>query len=1142
MSSLHVAWLAVIFQVASAGTPMHRRMAAEMTTQERRHLFGSESLTDVPHYEVTFARAHAIHKRSLLPNRDLFYHINVDGQPRTLHLLPNRNLLSPHFTLKPEGLGVNISSVRDCLYQGKFTTGAGRAAISTCGSAGLTGMIETETGRRYQLHPAPARFQENVTDQGHMHLLVPRKNESDSETFCGVQELNVPQRLVSGEDQPLMTDWNATPMSSRRHRREAIPDKLYIETAVFADYMLYKTLVGKTLLHDHDAFVKYILAIVNTVQLIYNEQSLGRSVEIVLVRLEILQNENLPFYNEEVDKYLWDFCKWQSNLNPGTDLSTPNHWDHAIILTGFDLRSGSMRSVTGYAPVGGMCNPMYSCTINEGNHFGAAFVIAHEMGHSLTMQHDGQAGISGNGCDAQRYLMSPSTGRGKTTWSTCSRSYLDAFLVSQQSQCLKDVPPGHPHDISAPGHPALDLSFSSLPGQLYPADDQCKLLYGLEFHRYATQPSSDVCEILICANTTVYITGHPALPGTFCGEGHWCSGGACVSWGSGGPLAIDGGWSAWPATADCTTDCLLSGTGVRIFERSCTNPTPANGGKSCEGKSKRYRMCDDAAACAVRTVSTIANYANRQCLTTKTVQTDLTLTGSGRQRLQDPTGGCVIWCDTFQGGYKTWGAKFPDGTDCSGGGVGVRAYCLEGQCRGFGCDGWTMDETSPDACRAAEPSNSTITPVTFPTESVINLVTPRTTISTTPNLIGDSAPTFPSFFGTPDPKWLENGPNSVATTTTKTTTSAPNLFPPTFPSLFVAPRALLFSGGSPFNTAVIGMSPTWGAWATVGICVSNCLQNSVALQKVVRKCESPPQGGGGTCVGRNATVMLCPLACPNVFYSADSYVTKICSALKTVDQTLTGLGKQLPQSADDPRQSCKLWCQTAGSHLRSWPEMFFPDGTVCATDASGAKSYCVRGSCTRFNCDGKPVDSSDPPKCEIQSSSKLLLPKPQPRHISGGKPSLIEQPQSGRIPNETVESLSPFHWMTVSTSCSKSCGGGTRKNHVQCTETGRSRSKGSQRVGDEMCVLESKPTVELEETCNTQPCPQWSASKWSDCGGSCGNATMTRLVQCVQASPPVGTVKVETIVDDSQCDTLLKPEMSQVCMTHDCALEPLVFY
>jgi hypothetical protein len=70
------------------------------------------------------------------------------------------------------------------------------------------------------------------------------------------------------------------------------------------------------------------------------------------------------------------------------------------------------------------------------------------------------------------------------------------------------------------------------------------------------------------------------------------------------------------------------------------------------------------------------------------------------------------------------------------------------------------------------------------------------------------------------------------------------------------------------------------------------------------------------------------------------YVTKICTALKTVDPTLTGVGRQLPNVPEDPRQSCKLWCQT-DSTLRSWPEMFFPDGTLCEADA-GTKSYCVR--------------------------------------------------------------------------------------------------------------------------------------------------------------------------------------------------------
>lgn len=35
----------------------------------------------------------------------------------------------------------------------------------------------------------------------------------------------------------------------------------------------------------------------------------------------------------------------------------------------------------GLAWVNGMCKPAYSCTLNEGKSFEAAFVIAHEMGH-----------------------------------------------------------------------------------------------------------------------------------------------------------------------------------------------------------------------------------------------------------------------------------------------------------------------------------------------------------------------------------------------------------------------------------------------------------------------------------------------------------------------------------------------------------------------------------------------------------------------------------------------------------------------------------------------------------------------------------------------------------------------------------------
>ncbi|XP_055329340.1 A disintegrin and metalloproteinase with thrombospondin motifs 18-like [Paramacrobiotus metropolitanus] len=1040
----------------------------KLTKRELLGIFGSTSHNDVPKYEIAFIRSHTVNKRSVVPN-DVFYRLHLNGENLTLHLYPNTQLISPHFELKPEGLNVNITAATECLYHGRILQSPhGRAAVSVCDGQGLTGLIETSDGR-YQIQPAPARFQESVTEQGNMHILVP-KNETG--TFCGVHELNKPQKLVAGTTyahEPVLLQ------SSRNRRSDPVVDKLYIETAVFADYMLYRTLVGRTLLADHDAFVKYVLAIVNTVQLIYNEPSLGRTVEIVLVRLEILQNEHLPFYNEEVDKYLWDFCKWQSGLNPGTDLSTPGHWDHAIILTGFDLRSGNMRSVTGYAPVGGMCNPMYSCTINEGNHFGAAFVIAHEMGHSLTMQHDGQAGVSGNGCDAQSYLMSPSTGRGKTTWSTCSRNYLDAFLMSSQSTCLKDVPPGR--------ESAIDFYSGNLPGQLYPPDDQCRLLYGIEFHRYNMQPDADVCEILICANSTVYITGHPALPGTYCGAGHWCSGGECVPWGVMGPIPVDGGWSAWPSSAECSANCILPGTGVRIFDRSCTNPMPSNGGKACEGKSKRYRTCDQASLCDKLNISTISEYSNRQCASTKTAQNDITLAGSGRQRIQDPTGGCVVWCDTLQGGYKTWGAKFPDGTDCSGG--NGKAFCLDGHCQAFGCDGWTLDESSLASCQSFTTTAST-----------------TTTVSTTPTYV------------------LVNGEDTSNGINTNT--------PVTLPT-----KTLLFPDQNPFYAMV---DQSWGGWENVGPCIASCIQNSTGIRRLNRKCVDP----AGICIGRNTSIAKCSTTCPKVSYSAEAYVTKICSALKTLDHGLTGRGKQLPHSSSDNRQSCKLWCEKENT-LRSWPDMYFPDGTRCNADSTFG-AYCYKGVCTDFACDGVAADPNDAPKC---ADTKGILAdessghKRKVNHTVDKSPLVaIEQPQSGTIPSANNDS-SHFQWVIMSSACSKSCDGGTRKNFVHCTKNASS-SKGGQKIEESNCDSETRPVVALEEACNTEPCPLWSASNWKECSVQCGNGTQTRLVQCVRTAAPIGNVTVESILEDAHCDRLAKPVVTQTCTRPPCSVAGMV--
>ncbi|CAD5112944.1 DgyrCDS2151 [Dimorphilus gyrociliatus] len=49
-----------------------------------------------------------------------------------------------------------------------------------------------------------------------------------------------------------------------------------------------------------------------------------------------------------------------------------------------------------------------------------------------------------------------------------------------------------------------------------------------------------------------------------------------------------GSWSSWSSWSPCEPEC---GTGIRIRERSCNNPPPANGGAKCPGSSTDIEVC-----------------------------------------------------------------------------------------------------------------------------------------------------------------------------------------------------------------------------------------------------------------------------------------------------------------------------------------------------------------------------------------------------------------------------------------------------------------------------------------------------------------------------------------------------------------------
>nr|CAD7401636.1 unnamed protein product [Timema cristinae] len=297
------------------------------------------------------------------------------------------------------------------------------------------------------------------------------------------------------------------------------------------------------------------------------------------------------------------------------------------------------------------------------------------MSHSLGMRHDGP--LAENECDPSSFIMSPTLGSGKITWSSCSRRYLESFLdslmaslvltdssqltsdgfeklpdqimylyaepydlqkhVTSQSQCLMDY---------TNSEEQLDHSSGGiLPGERFNSDQQCMLKYGRGSVHASQQPLGDVCRDLHCQRERYTWTSHPALEGTACGVHKWCRSGRCVGRGLSALQAgfspdqrVDGIWSDWTAFSDCASGCLLSdaglvqggSSGIMVSTRRCNNPRPENGGKTCGGSDRRFRTCN-AAQCSNVQRTTIRDFADQICTRAREVDTDLL--GTGLQRI-----------------------------------------------------------------------------------------------------------------------------------------------------------------------------------------------------------------------------------------------------------------------------------------------------------------------------------------------------------------------------------------------------------------------------------------------------------------------------------------------------------------------------
>ncbi|KAM7415649.1 hypothetical protein PAMA_017938 [Pampus argenteus] len=348
---------------------------------------------------------------------------------------------------------------------------------------------------------------------------------------------------------------------------------------------------------------------------IYHDESLGVHINVVLVRMIMLGYAKLacllcdwlalarqlqtfakyPYEYSEDDhasnqniksisliergnpsRSLENVCRWAFVQQKG-DPDHAEHHDHAIFLTRQGFGPTGMQ---GYAPVTGMCHPVRSCTLNHEDGFSSAFVVAHETGHVLGMEHDGQ----GNRCGdetAMGSVMAPLVQAAfhRYHWSMCSGQELKRYIHTYD--CLLDDP--FKHDW-----PQLP----ELPGINYSMDEQCRFDFGVGYKICTSFRTFDPCKQLWCSHPDnpyfCKTKKGPPLDGTECAPGKWCYKGHCM-WKNPNQVKQDGAWGSWSKYGSCSRSC---GTGVRFRTRQCNNPAPSNGGQDCPGVNYEYQLCN----------------------------------------------------------------------------------------------------------------------------------------------------------------------------------------------------------------------------------------------------------------------------------------------------------------------------------------------------------------------------------------------------------------------------------------------------------------------------------------------------------------------------------------------------------------------
>ncbi|CAH6826776.1 disintegrin and metalloproteinase domain-containing protein 7 [Phodopus roborovskii] len=337
---------------------------------------------------------------------EVLYEIKLGRKTLILHLLKSREFLTSnysetHYNVKGEMITRQPQILDHCFYQGSIIHEFDSAAsISTCN--GLRGFFRVNE-QRYLIEPV------KYSDEGE-HMVFKYNAKAPYATNYSCTGLNFTKTFAPIDAKNI-----------KEHKVEGFHQEKFIELFIVADdYVYHRNSRPQTKLR------KRIWGMVNFVNMIYKTLN----IHVALTGLEIWSSGDKVEIASNLETALLHFSTWQETV-----LRKRKDFDHVILLSGKWLYT----PMQGIAYPGGMCQTLHSCSIVKDllpdvNIIGNR--MAHQLGHSLGMQHDDFPCT----CPVGKCVMAGSGSIPAMKFSKCSQTQYQQYLKDQKPACILNNP------------------------------------------------------------------------------------------------------------------------------------------------------------------------------------------------------------------------------------------------------------------------------------------------------------------------------------------------------------------------------------------------------------------------------------------------------------------------------------------------------------------------------------------------------------------------------------------------------------------------------------------------------------------------------------------------------------------------------